>query len=798
MSRVKGKAASVPLAKAMTELTLLEIAELEEQMQTNPSVAIFERALRRIPSAAMYWLRYIDFLSDFPDKAVRIAERGVLVCPHSDLWKKYVALTKDVAVGLGEVLAVLTKATHGIGAYYKSGELWVEWLHVLKVVYNHQLGVGMVSEGEAATTSNLLTIGGMPGVISSGMGGVLPAGGGYSEMQPVEVTVACKLPMSRSTPAGLPSALLLDKFGLDSVTQRPDIASIRAAYQSALASPIDRLDFIWDEYQAFEQTVGASIATQTVIAQRALSSFSSRYLKSKQNYKELSKLHSAINQYVLPLPLTFETAVRMKNQIIAWRQLLTYEEANHGGVSIDVLRRRVDLAYRQCIMGGCYVSEFWYGWFLWLYTQGLIDEGLAILVRAIEDYLPGDVLLRLVHASALEDAGRLGLAEKAYLSILEVPEKSDQGSISSLSGAPLGFVQYLRFTARTQGPVATRKLFLSAFLGRAKYCNPTAVVAFARLERYAFSDPVASERVLQAGLNRWGDEGKEEIGGALVDLITDLRGGNEADALRQSLGVKRTEYDGTRRLAPIPAISSIKTAAEFRELLSWRGLAPKLQAEAVSSSVEVGDEDAGAVDLEGDVLYLDGSEEQAVGVRRPILRRLQIFKPQFDQEEAEPLDIINDESLDGVPNSLRTLLTLLPAKDHVKVGAPSADAVIKVVRATQPPVIAGDKFKELSKDTNLARLRNKEARTGELVSTTLAPVKTLNLKRLFVGEDVTQKREDGDDAELEGEAGVKKSEPVDEEMIDFLSAIADNVHRERIQYRRHRLFIQAMEEGRLF
>ena len=735
----------------MADVTILEIANLEEQMQLNPSVQVFERSLRRIPSAAMYWMRYIDFMSELPEKSQKLAERAVLVCPHIDLWRRYLQLTKDVCM-LSELVSVYGKIIHGIGQYYKTGDIWLEYLYILKVIYNQQL----------LKANNTLT------------SELLPPGN-------------CTLPLPKTGPSGIPASLV-DEYSLEGVSITPDLTFIRQVYHSALSSPIDRLDLIWDEYQSFEQTVGAAITTQTAISAKFLTMYSARYLKSKQVYKELGKLHASVNLYVIPLPLTKETAIRMRPQIVAWRQVIKYEQANHAGLSNDILRRRVSLVFSQCLMGNCYVAEFWYEQFLWLFSEGLKEEALATLQKAIEDYIPSDVFLRLVLTTAHEEEGSIAEAEKAFTDLLHY--FADRG------GSALGFIHYFRFIARNHGETACRKFFLDHFINRSHHCTWLAIKAFARFERYAFSNAVASEKLLRVALGRLRaeDDGYQQLGGALVDLVTDLRG--DAEGLRRELGILSTDYAGKLRLTPMPPLSEIKSLTQFQNLLKFRHLIPPLS-DAKKAAVNVEDEFAvEAIDLEGDVLFLDGAEEQAIGVRRPILSKLQIFKPQIDQDSAT--DTLTTDALDELPASLKALLTLLPPKETVAAAVPVADAVVKILRTLELPSISADKFKEMSEDPLLARLRQKEGRTREGAADSQR--KTLNLKRLLLTKDEEKNvpadvaaEEDEDEAEVR----VKRdaADEADGEGKDFLSALVTNIHRERVQYKRHRLMVSAFEEA---
>ena len=158
--------------RALADVTLLEIGALEEQLQSNASVQTFEKALRRVPSCAMFWLRYMEFLSDFPEKSVRVAERALLVCPHPDVYKKYLQIIKEVGT-VQELLAAYGKAVHGIGQYWKSGEIWAEYTVLLKLVHNHQLRKE-VAAAAAASGAVAREYAGMTGIQTEG--GVLPAG----------------------------------------------------------------------------------------------------------------------------------------------------------------------------------------------------------------------------------------------------------------------------------------------------------------------------------------------------------------------------------------------------------------------------------------------------------------------------------------------------------------------------------------------------------------------------------------------------------------------------------------------
>ena len=231
MSKGKSKNSGNEFKRGTIEVTLLEIAELEDEMQLNPSVQSYEKALRRIPSSADYWLRYIDFLSEFPERALKLAERAVTVCPHIDVWRRLLSLSKDLCT-LTEMLHVYSRFLHGgVCGFYKMGEIYLEYLYLLKRIHNHRVGSTL---GES--TSNVM------------------------QMQPSISTGECAVPLPSKVPANLPPNLL-DEYAFNSVTGfNVDLSFIRQIYHTALSAPIDKLDIIYDDYQLFEQTVGAVAA----------------------------------------------------------------------------------------------------------------------------------------------------------------------------------------------------------------------------------------------------------------------------------------------------------------------------------------------------------------------------------------------------------------------------------------------------------------------------------------------------------------------------------------------------------
>jgi hypothetical protein len=334
---------------------------------------------------------------------------------------------------------------------------------------------------------------------------------------------------------------------------------------------------------------------------------------------------------------------------------------------------------------------------------------------------------------------------------------------------------------------------------------------FARLERLAHGSAAAARRVLELGLEMLAnaDDDRRLVAVALADLVADVEGEAAAEEMRTKLGLSpgASEMAGRRRLGLMER-SDLDDPKKFMEKLRFGGLRAS---DTLASTTQVVDieqeEEHEVVDLDGEVVYLDGASSDKTGVimKKPNIAKLLPFKP--EEEAILPASaVFSDEYLADVPLSLKSLLTLLPPKELMVGGAANlgnataVDTVLKVLRVAENVKVNINNFREIHEDGNLLRLRGRSA-AGALgaaavagVGRAVAPLSTL--KRLDLGGTNTTEEVADEDVDVRIKRSVEEINEKEYKDV-FFQHLKENLHRDRIMYKRSRFLVaKAMDEDR--
>ncbi len=662
-----------------------------------------EKAVQLFPTCAIFWSTYLDFLLENPEKALKIAERAVLSCSQVELWRRYLNLAK-ATYRLPEVFPIYERAIAAIGTDAKSSDFWIEYLYVVRALYNTQVLIQFNCLEDPSK---------------------LPS-------------TAILVPLSPSLPTGL-TADLLDVEGLKIIqaTHKPSLNSIRDLFQSALYVPMERIDAVWDDYQAFEQVVANSMVAMAqnmptiggqpppamlagVQASKLLTEYSTRWGQSKQGLKELERIYSNVNAYFAPLPLDPNSVEILKPNISAWRRVLSFEKKNNLKLPYNRFRARMDWVLNQCLLSNVYVSEFWIEKAVWTLFHDGTHPALHVLETAVREYLANDVLLRLVIACLYEETGDIAKAQSVYVE-----------SLAHFTGAkkpaPSLLMHFVRFSARCLSKVHARTLLLDQFAQNSIHVDYRVICAFAKLELRCFNSAENAARIVQLGHERFGAS-DEEARHALAVTMGEISGNPKDYGLTSS------------RLLDNPLAVDVAERILQTELL-------------VKSTAIAAEEDA--------VVDISGEDKSGGGIVRPELGRMMNFRPGIDAPE-----VSSSISDDAIGKPLLALLELLPKVTESTV--PDTDVVLsRVQRAHLPPVAVG---KRLDEDPQLDALRRQREEKALLKRSANEAAKKANEK-------------DSDDVIIKSDLFLEE----EREQREFLSALASNIHRERVYYKRLKL-----------
>lgn len=147
--------------------------------------------------------------------------------------------------------------------------------------------------------------------------------------------------------------------------QRND--QLRKVYQRAVIIPLNNVEFLWREYNAFEnginkQTVsrdGAYVALLISQARKFLNEKSSAYMTARVTAKELTSVLGTIRSSHFPI-----NSAHSPSDVIAlskWRRWISLEKSDPLELEDQTQsRNRVKYAYKQCLMFCRFCPEMWY------------------------------------------------------------------------------------------------------------------------------------------------------------------------------------------------------------------------------------------------------------------------------------------------------------------------------------------------------------------------------------------------------------------------------------------------------
>ena len=689
-------------------VTVSDYLTIERLIRERPSPSNLDKAVQLFPTCAIFWLTYLDFLLENPEKAIKVAERAVNACPTVDLWRRYLNLSKSM-YRLPEVFPLYERAIASIGTDAKSSEFWIEYLYIIRALYNTQVLVQYQCLDNVAALPN----------------------------------TAILVPLSPAIPSGL-NADFLDVEGLKIIQYRPTVQSIREIFQASLFVPMERIDAVWDEYQAYEQVIANAMVSMAqnmptiggmpppamlagVQASKLLTEYSSRWGQSKQGLKELERIYAAINTYFAPLPLDQNSAETVRPNIHAWRRVLEFEKSNHFKLPYVRFKARMDWVLNQSLLSNVYVSEFWIEKCVFTLAHEGLVQATAVLETAIREYLANDVLLRLVLACLHEENGDVLKAQSVFTESLA-------HFTSTKKAVPALLMHYIRFAARCLSKVHARTIFLDAFSAASIHVDYKVVSAFAQLELRCFNSPDTARRVVHLGLAKMGKDlmAEQTLQGTLAEIE-----GQVADSFLW--------VSGSDSLIQRPTL---------------------VVNEAILQSSLMGKGDKKTEDADV-VLDVSGEDHKTGGaiVFRPEVSKMMSFRPGMDSEQTMESGTNSLQTTQSVPKALLALLELIPRVTQSTV--PDTDVVLgRIQKAVLPSVLMGNKrFEEDPQIDSIRRQREEKAAEAAV-------------KRLLAANN-----EDNDDVIIKSDLFM--DEEVDQRQ--FLSALASNIHRERINYKRHKI-----------
>ncbi|KPV76834.1 uncharacterized protein RHOBADRAFT_34277, partial [Rhodotorula graminis WP1] len=297
---------------------------------------------------------------------------------------------------------------------------------------------------------------------------------------------------------------------------------LRKAFQRAVQAPLNSVEMIWQDYNAFENNLSK------MTAKKFIAELSPAYMTARKTLRELRAQHDHLYAPLLPRRPDW-SAPEEREAVEGWKRYLAFEETNPLELEDpNLLHQRVNFAYRKAISKLRFHPEIWYlatsfnlrmgrvedahkqlreglsankSSLLLAYTLADLEEGKPDLAAAYAIY---DSLIEHLNArvAQLEADADAEISEAALRS--EIRERR-RPEIESVKKAVANvWITEMRFARRSDGLKQARNIFL-----RAKKSPNMAwqvVEASATMEMYWNSEPKVATNVFELGLKMFANE----------------------------------------------------------------------------------------------------------------------------------------------------------------------------------------------------------------------------------------------------------------------------------------------------
>ncbi|GAA6008673.1 hypothetical protein JCM11491_003391 [Sporobolomyces phaffii] len=162
--------------------------------------------------------------------------------------------------------------------------------------------------------------------------------------------------------------------------------ALRKAFQRAVQVPLNNVEQIWQDYNAFEN--GLSKMT----AKKFIAELSPSYMTARKCLRELRAQHDALYTPLLPNVPTWSSTQSI-SALEGWKRYLAFEESNPLEMDdMGAVMNRVSFAYRKALACLRFYAEIWYLSANYNLRMGRIDEAKGQLQAGLAA-IPSSLLL---------------------------------------------------------------------------------------------------------------------------------------------------------------------------------------------------------------------------------------------------------------------------------------------------------------------------------------------------------------------------------------------------------------------
>lgn len=279
------------------------------------------------------------------------------------------------------------------------------------------------------------------------------------------------------------------------------ITAVRKAYQEGVVNPMFHIDTLWKEYISFEQSINP------IIAEKMVQDRSRDHMNARRVAKEWEVTIRGINRAWPAAPPSFSS--EELRQIEIWRRYIQWEKSNPLRTENNhIIIKRVTYAYKQCLLCFGHHPNVWHEYASYLEEQvkllsdkevelskKLLKEEAALFDRAIKGLMKHNLLIHFAYADFEEMRNDKKKALEIYTNLVEVGHENEQIDLT------LVYIQWMRFTRRTDGLKAARAVFKRA--RDEKRCGYQIYVAAALMEYHCTKEQAIACKIFELGLKKF-------------------------------------------------------------------------------------------------------------------------------------------------------------------------------------------------------------------------------------------------------------------------------------------------------
>jgi cleavage stimulation factor subunit 3 len=254
---------------------------------------------------------------------------------------------------------------------------------------------------------------------------------------------------------------------------------LRKLFQRVVVIPLQNLEHIWKDYDAYENTLNK------VLAKALLSELGPKYMNARSIYRERKNFTDGLQKQMLARPPRLIMTSKDANQVKIWKNLIAFEKTNPHKLDDEAFRDRVSFTFNQCLMCLFHFPEIWHEAAMFHVTSpyNFPEDAIKVYKRGTRAIKESN-LLALTYVDYLETLGKNEKAKKEYEKLI-------------LRHDSLIYIQYIRFTRRCIDIREARKLFYRVI--KMPNCTFQVYVANAEIELYTNNSPKVAQHIYDMG-----------------------------------------------------------------------------------------------------------------------------------------------------------------------------------------------------------------------------------------------------------------------------------------------------------